>query len=91
MDSIMQTKKQCALCETELYLERHHVMHGTANRKLAEKYGLWIWLCPNHHRGKMSPHHDANIDFAFKKAAQKAFEEIYSHEEWMEVFGRNYL
>ena len=91
MSSIMQIDKKCALCETTLNLERHHVMHGTANRRLAEKYGLWIWLCPEHHRGKMSPHHNANIDMAFKMAGQKAFEEIYSHEEWMAAFGRNYL
>lgn len=91
MNTIMQTEKKCALCETELRLEKHHVMHGTANRRLAEKYGLWIWLCPEHHRGQMSPHHNANIDQAFKMAAQKAFEEYYSHEEWMEAFGRNYL
>lgn len=89
--SILQNEKKCALCGRVDRLERHHVMHGTANRKLAEKYGLTIWLCPDHHRGNMSPHHNANIDYAFKMAAQKKFEEIYSHEEWMEVFGRNYL
>lgn len=91
MNSILQAEKKCALCERVDHLERHHVMHGTANRKLAEKYGLVIWLCQDHHRGKMSPHQNANIDRAFKMAAQKKFEEIYSHEEWMEVFGRNYL
>ena len=91
MNSILQAEKKCALCGRVDRLERHHVMHGTANRKLAEKYGLVIWLCPDHHRGNMSPHHNANIDYAFKMAAQKKFEQIYSHEEWMEVFGRNYL
>ena len=91
MGSILQVEKKCALCGRIDHLERHHVMHGTANRKLAEKYGLTIWLCPDHHRGNMSPHHNANIDYAFKMAAQKKFEQIYSHEEWMEVFGRNYL
>lgn len=58
---------------------------------LADQYGLWIWLCVEHHHGKMSPHHNASIDMAFKMAGQKAFEEIYSHDEWMRVFGRNYL
>lgn len=91
MSSILQIEKKCALCETTRNLEKHHVMHGTANRRLADQYGLWIWLCPEHHRGKMSPHHNAAIDQAFKMAGQKAFEEIYSHEEWMRVFVRNYL
>lgn len=89
--SILQLDKKCALCGRVDGLERHHVMHGTANRRLAEKYGLTVWLCAEHHRGKMSPHQNHNIDVAFKMAAQKAFEQIYSHEEWMEIFGKNYL
>lgn len=89
--SILQTKKRCLLCETTLNLEKHHVMHGTANRVLAERYGLWVYLCAAHHRGPMSPHKDVNIDIGLKMAAQKRFEELHSHDEWMEVFGRNYL
>lgn len=31
------------------------------------------------------------LDIALRKYAQKKFEERYSHLEWMQVFGRNYL
>lgn len=46
--SIMQDRKECYLCRKKIEdegiigrprdipLEEHHVMHGTANRKLAE-------------------------------------------------------
>ena len=38
-------------------LELHHMIHGTANRELADKLGLWCYLCPEHHRtGKEAVH-----------------------------------
>lgn len=55
--SIMQNTKECFLCRmraekqgyfgplTSYGLEKHHVMHGVANRKIAEKYGLTVYLC----------------------------------------------
>ena len=42
--SIMQTTKDCYLCGKKTCLEPHHVMAGTANRKLSEKYGIWVFL-----------------------------------------------
>lgn len=57
--SIMQDKcgGECYLCNLLLGIdtpaacrEEHHVMHGTANRKLSEHYGLKVYLCPYHHR-----------------------------------------
>ena len=51
--SILQQTKECYLCRLKAEksgyfgqlpstgLHRHHFMHGTANRKLAEKYGLY--------------------------------------------------
>lgn len=91
MTSILQLERKCCLCGSESNLERHHVMHGTANRRLSEKYGLTVYLCVDHHRGKAGPHKNANIDRGLKMMAQKAFEELYSHEDWMKTFGRNYL
>ena len=39
--SIMQRgEPRCFICGKTVDLERHHVMAGTANRKLSEKYGL---------------------------------------------------
>ena len=91
MKSIMQQDKQCYICGSTRNLELHHIIHGTANRKKAEELGLWLWLCPEHHRGKDSPHFDANIDRWFKGLAQQRFEKTHSREEWMKAAGRNYL
>ena len=92
MRSIMQYKKCCYFCSKIDDLERHHVIHGTAGRKTAEKLGLWIWLCSYHHRtGPEAVHKDAKIDENLKKHAQTIYESRHSHEEWMQHVGRNYL
>lgn len=97
--SIMQDAKECYFCRlahpegdlTSYGLEEHHVMHGTANRHLAEKWGLKVWLCPDHHRtGRYAVHKCNNSDKGLKKQAQERFEEIYSYDKWMEIFGKDY-
>ena len=88
--SILQDKDDgCLLCGNP-YTEEHHVMFGTANRKLSEKYGLKVYLCAGHHRGDLGVHHNAELDKSLKRMAQTKFEEMYSHEEWMKVFKENY-
>ena len=73
-------------------LEKHHFMHGTANRKLAERYGLWAYLCPYHHQdGPESVHKCSDTDLMLMRIAQERFENAYGHDKWMEVFGKNYL
>ncbi len=100
--SIMHNKQDgtCFLCmylhddySRKTGLEEHHVMEGTANKKLSEHYGLKVYLDPEHHRlsRKESPHQNAEISDLLHRLAQKAFEKKYSYEEWMRVFGRNYI
>lgn len=99
--SILQDKRggECYLCKLLLGIdtpaasrEEHHVMHGTANRRLSEHYGLKVYLCPYHHRtGPEAVHRCQRTDTALKEMAQRTFEKKHSHEKWMEVFGRNYL
>jgi len=86
--SIMQDEKKCFLTGCEERLDRHHCFHG-ARRKAAEKYGCWIWLRRDLHREL----HDQNkeLDRMIQRACQERFEEIYSHEEFMAVFGKSYL
>ena len=91
MKSIIQSEKRCYLCGST-YVENHHCLHGTALRKLADKYGLTVWLCSYHHRdNKNGVHGNKQLDTWFKQLAQRTFEKKYSHEKFMEIFGRNYL
>lgn len=102
--SIMQTKKECYLCReyanrVGIYgslppkqLHKHHIMHGTANRRLAEKYGVWCYLCLNHHEiGPEAVHNNADVDRHLKELAQEEFEKRYTRQFWMFTFGKNYL
>lgn len=92
MKSIVQTDtKGCYLCGKIVGLERHHIFAGTANRKLSEKYGLWVWLCHDCHTGTAGAQYDATKGRMLKMDAQYAFERTHSRREWMQIFRKNYL
>ena len=72
-------------------IEEHHIFGGPY-RKLSEHYGLKAHLCIYHHTsGSEAVHNNRTWDLRMKQIGQKAFEERYSHGEWMQVFGRDYL
>lgn len=88
--SAIQTHKRCWVCGRVTGLERHHVLGGP-NRKWSEKYGLTVWLCREHHTGTHGVHNDRDLSLQLRQAAQVAFERDHTREEWMRIFGRNYL
>lgn len=96
MESIMQKNKECFLCGKNGFmdpLESHHI-YGGANRKHSERYGLKIWLCGNscHRNGLYSVHRNRIIADQVKAAAQEKWEEVYgTRDEFLRIFGRNYL
>lgn len=97
--------RECLLCREEADsmgyygelrhtgLHRHHIMFGTANRKKAEHYGLWCYVCSEKHHeyGPDAPHINHEVDLHLKRIAQREFEKLHTHELWMREFGRNYL
>lgn len=90
--SIMWDWKGCCyLCGKEGPTEEHHIFGGP-NRKKSERYGLKVYLCPDCHRnGKHAVHKDAGTMQILHEAGQMAFELNYGHDEFMRVFGKNYL
>ena len=90
-DSIVQTEKQCYFCGRQSNLEVHHILAGVANRKLSDKYGLWVWLCHNCHTGTDGAQYNKHKNLELKAEAQLAFERLYSHEKWMELFRKSYI
>lgn len=92
MKSIIQREKQCLICGS-WNIEDHHIFFGNANRKQSEKYGLKVWLCPTHHRGTIGVHgkDGHKLDMQLKELGQKAFEWKHTREEFIKIFGRNYL
>lgn len=89
--SIMQKGERCYLCGKTVTLERHHVFGGTANRKLSEKFGLWVWLCHECHTGTDGAQYIREKNQNLKRLGQIAFEARHSHDEWMQVFRKNYI
>lgn len=82
----------CIICGTCQNIHKHEAFFGTANRSLSIKYGLVVPLCSSHHNmGNDGVHNCRETDLYIKRIAQKAFEEKYSHEEFMRIFGKNYL
>ena len=50
MSIMYKSPDRCFICGKFTPLEEHHVWHGTANRRLADKDGLTVYLCPECHR-----------------------------------------
>lgn len=77
-------------CKTNL--EEHHIFGG-ANRKLSEEYGLKVYLCQEHHReGPEAVHKNAKTRDTIQQIGQQAFENAgHRREEFMKIFGRNWL
>ena len=87
-ESIMQTEKRCYLTGAEVWLDKHHVFTGP-RRKAADKWGCWVWL---RHDVHMYMHQqDPELERRLKRECQERFEEIYDHDTFMRVFGKNYL
>lgn len=92
MNSIIQDKKECYFCKSQVALQKHHCIFGSS-RKNADKYNLWVWLCLECHLGTFGVHGIKGLERKKKlqEVAQMKFESIYSHELWMKVFRKNYL
>ena len=92
MDSIIQEEKECFACGTTQYLQLHHCLHGTANRKLADRFGLVVWLCRDCHLGRNGVHFNKGFDDYLKRLAQEHWEAKFgTREGFRAIFGKSYL
>lgn len=80
---------KCEVCGIG-YAETHEIFFGPL-RQLSIKYGIQALLCGEHHRGTFGPHQNKQRDLELKKRGQQYFERLHGHEEYMQIFGRNYL
>ena len=90
----------CIMPENPLYstvrygnLHRHEVFFGS-NRQKSIKYGLVVFLRPEmHNLSKSGVHFNRGFDLQLKTIGQKAAMQCYgwTTEEFIKIFGRNYL
>lgn len=91
-DSIIQSEKKCYITGSEYNLDDHHIFKAS-RRKHSEKHGLKVWLRHDIHM-KMHDHTPPyeTLENDLKAIAQQAFEDNGGTiEEFMKVFGANYL
>lgn len=98
MKSIIKSARRCFFCGAETNLELHHVMHGTANRRLADADGLTVYLCSRHHRELHDSKNGADLDNALKRAGEYAWIKKYGNgnmeqciAQFRQRYGKNYL
>lgn len=94
MKSIISEKRECYVCKTIDNLHLHHIMFGK-NRKKADKDGLTVYLCYEHHEGTNGVHgkngHD--LDIKLKRIAEKRWMEYYDKdiEDFIKEYGKNFI
>ena len=84
--------RTCYMCGINRGIEEHHCLSGS-NRKMSDKYGLTVDLCVYCHKdGWLAVHKNYDSKVAVIRKAQKCFlDRGHTMEEWMELFGKNYL
>nr|DAO53810.1 MAG TPA: Recombination enhancement, RecA-dependent nuclease [Caudoviricetes sp.] len=92
--SIMSNERKCFACSSTYNLHRHHIYFGSANRKLSEQDGCWVYLCANHHNMSRFGVHTGNraLDIHLKQECQRKWEaKNGTREDFIKRFGKNYL
>ena len=89
--SIIQKNKECFVTKSTTNLHKHHIFGGP-NRKLSEKYGLWVYLRADwHDMADYGVHFNKELDTKLKIIAQRRFIEEYPHQDFIRIFGKNYI
>lgn len=93
MKSIIQNKKQCFICYKPNGLHDHHIYFGVGRRRISEKHGFKVWLCPEHHQGTFGVHgcRGHKLDVFLKQTCQRKYEETHSRDDFIKLIGRNYI
>ena len=88
--SIINNNRRCYICGSQINLEKHHCVFGTANRKKADQDGLWVYLCHNCHFDV----HNTNplMKNLLQQKAQQKWQEYYGDTDaFIDRYGRSYL
>lgn len=83
---ITENLDKCFICGAKKE-ELHEVFEGK-NRQMSMKYGLVIPICRKCHK---SIPNNKTLREKIHKVGQKAFKNRYKNENFMKIFGKNYL
>ena len=83
--------ERCWLTDQNRYVERHHVFNG-AYKAASEKYGYVIPVHKDIHNMRwFSIHENRPFRLAIKQFCQRHFELTHTREEFVEIFGQNFI
>lgn len=77
----------CYICKSNKKEDWHEAIEGK-NRQVSMKYGLVIPICRKCHEIVTN---DKTLQEKLHEVGQKAFENHYKSENFLQVFGKNYL
>ncbi|HJJ05200.1 MAG TPA: hypothetical protein OIM45_04985 [Clostridiaceae bacterium] len=78
--------EKCYLCKAKK--EDLHEIYEGKNRQLSMKYGLVIPICRKCH---ISVTNNKTLQEKLHKVGQKVFKKYYKTENFVKIFGKNYL
>jgi len=87
--SIIENEKKCFICQNPR-VQKHHIYKSHKCRDIADKEGLWVWLCPKHHR-ELHDNAGRGLDMELMQLGQQKYEETHTREEFIEKFIKSYL
>lgn len=81
----------CVVCGSP-YVQRHHIIMGTGNRRISDKHGYIIPLCMEHHTGGNGIHRNRGMALYWMQLAQEHYEQHKgTRTDFIREFGRSYL
>ena len=83
----------CFLCGRYGPTEKHHLIHGSGRRQLAEEDGLYVYLCPSCHTlGPRAVHNNPKVDRMLQAYGQKMWKENTggTDEDFIRRYGKSY-
>lgn len=82
--------RECFVCGRSNAVHKHHLIEGTANRRISDRYGLVVDLCLECHE---RAHRDAELADRLHRYAEQLWLDEHGGtvEEFIQIFGKNYL
>ena len=82
--------EQCFFCDRWGYMQTHECIGGNGRRQLSIRYGLQVKLCDTCHR-EITDNVRLDRVQELKQWGQRKFEQEHSRDDFLKLFGRNYL
>lgn len=90
--SLYSSDQECWICHNPI-AECHHIYGGVGRRPISDQEGCYVYLCREHHQGRMGVHQDMNLRDFFRADCERRWCKANNKtkEDFLELFGSNYI